>query len=513
MDTTKKLYAVFILALLSFSCTKLEEELRSNLEEGVSGSANTAELLISAYSTLNAPYQHDNRWCLQELSTDEAIAPTRGGDWDDNGVHRAIHLHTWNADNNYMNNTYNQLGTVVFQSSNVLKNNPSAQQAAEARFIRALALLDMIDFWGVAVYREDLEDFRKDPLLLDGEAGLAFIISEVNAIMNDLPASGPAYVANKNAARALLMKVYLNKGAFLNRQTPAFAAEDMNKVIELADQITGYTISPPGKYFDNFAPDNDEKSTENIFTLYNKEGDRGGGMSRTYNTVSHYNLTPGGWNGWATLGSMYDKFSAGDERRGINYSYPAFGRPNPANAVNVGFLAGQQYHQTTGAPLMARNPASEPLVYTREITIRTSGNTLETAGIRVLKYAYDYASLSGQKNNDWVVYRYADVLLMKAEAILRGGTGTAADALDIVNDIRTNRGAAALSSLDLNELLDERARELYWEGWRRQDLIRFGKFLGTWETKPNAGDTKELLYAIPSQQIAVNPSLTQNTGY
>jgi len=513
MNTGKKIYAVFILSLISFSCTKLNEELRSNLEEGVSGSTNTAELLISAYSTLNGPYQHDNRWCLQELSTDEAIAPTRGGDWDDNGIHRAIHLHTWNADNGYMNGTYNGLGTVVFQSSNVLRNNPSAQQAAEARFIRALALFDMVDLWGIAVYRENLDDFRMDPVVLSAEEGLEFIISEINGIINDLPSSGPAYVANKNAARVLLMKVYLNKGAFLNRESPTFAAADMNKVIELADQVTGYTISAPGKYFDNFAPDNDVKSTENIFTLYNKEGDRGGGMSGTYNTIAHYNMNPGGWNGWATLGSFYDKFSAGDERRGINYSYPAFGRPNPANATNVGFLIGQQYNQTTGAALMARNPSSESLVFTHDITIRTSGNTLETAGIRVLKYAYDYLSQSGQKNNDWVVYRYADVLLMKAEAILRGGTGTPADALDIVNNIRSNRGAADLASLNLDELLNERGRELYWEGWRRQDLIRFGKFLGTWETKPNAGDSKELLYAIPSQQISVNPGLEQNPGY
>ncbi|MBW7889589.1 MAG: RagB/SusD family nutrient uptake outer membrane protein [Chitinophagaceae bacterium] len=513
MNTKQGIYAVFILSLLSFSCTKLNEELRSNLEEGVSGSANTAELLISAYSTLNTPYQQQSRWCLQELSTDEAIAPTRGGDWDDNGTHRAIHLHTWNADNSYMNNTYNQLGTAVFQSSNVLRNNPSAQQGAEARFIRALALLDMIDLWGVAVYREDLDNFRVDPKVMTAEEGLNFVIGEINAIMNDLPASGPAYVASKNAARVLLMKVYLNKGAFLNRENPTFAPEDMNKVIELADQVTGYTISAPGKYFDNFAPDNDVKSTENIFTLYNKEGDRGGSMSRTYNTIAHYNMKPGGWNGWATLGTFYDKFTSDDERRGINYSYPAFGRPNPSGAPNVGFLAGQQYDQTTGTPLMARNPSSQPLVFTHDITIRTSGNTLETAGIRVLKYAYDYASQSGQKNNDWVVYRYADVLLMKAEAILRGGTGGGTNALDIVNDIRSARGVPDLSSLSIDELLDERGRELYWEGWRRQDLIRFGKFLGTWVTKPEAGQPKELLFALPSQQIAVNPSLKQNPGY
>lgn len=498
-------------SVLFLSCTKLKEEFRSNLESGDNISA--SDLLISAYATLNGPYQQGNRWAMQEISSDEAIAPTRGGDWDDNGRHRALHLHTWNADNDYMSGCFGQLGTTIYQASNVLRNSATQQQGAEARFIRSLAIFDMLDLWGKAVYREDLEKFKLDPVLMDPQAGLEFIISEMTAIMNDLPSNGPAYVANKNAARVLLMKVYLNRGAFLNRETPSFSAEDMNKVIDLANQISGYAISPPGKYFDNFAPDNDVKSTENIFTLYNKEGERGGSVGNTYNTIAHYNMNPGGWNGWATLGSFYDKFTAGDERLGFDYRYPAFDKPNPAKAKTVGFLIGQQYDLTTGAPLMARNPSSQPLAFSRDITIRTSGNTLETAGIRVLKYAYDYRSTSGQKNNDWVVYRYADVLLMKAEAMLRGGNGTPLDALNIVNSIRANRGAPALPSLNLDNLLAERGREFYWEGWRRQDLIRFGKFLDTWVTKPQAGQPKELVYAIPSQQLAVNPSLEQNPGY
>ena len=507
----KNFSLLLFLSVLSFSCTKLKEEFRSNLEAGDNISA--SDLLISAYATLNGPYQQGNRWSMQEISSDLAIAPTRGGDWDDNGRHRALHLHSWNADNDYMSGCFGQLGTAIYQSSNVLRNSPTTQQAAEARFIRSLAIFDMLDFWGKAVYREDLERFKLDPVLFDPQSGLDFIISEMTAIMSDLPSGGAAYVANQNAARVLLMKVYLNRGAFLNRETPQFDAADMNKVIEMANQVTGRTISASGKYFDNFAPDNDVKSTENIFTLYNKEGERGGSVGNTYNTIAHYNMNPGGWNGWATLKSFYDKFTPGDERLGFDYRYPAFNKPNPANARTVGLLVGQQYDLTTGAALMARNPSSQPLVFTEDITIRTSGNTLETAGIRVLKYPYDYASASGQKNNDWVVYRYADVLLMKAEAILRGGTGTAQDALAIVNSIRANRGAAALPALTLDNLLDERARELYWEGWRRQDLIRFGKFLGTWATKPEAGQPKELVYALPSQQLAVNPALEQNPGY
>ena len=508
--------ATILLGISVFSCTDLEEQLNSDLEQSSSGNITPAGLLISAYSSLNTPYQQENRWCLQELSSDEAVAPTRGGDWDDNGRHRAIHLHTWNADNGYMNDTFGQLLTAIFQASNVLRYKPSAQQAAEARFIRALAMFDVLDLWGVVPYRENLEDFRELPKTLTSQEAIDFIISEVNAIIPDLPGSGAAFMANKNAARVLLMKTYLNKGTFLNRQAPKFDAADMAKVISLANEVTGYTISPKGKYFDNFAPDNHLKSTENIFTLYNEEGVRGGGVDRAYWTVSHYNMSPGGWNGWAALSNLYDRFDAADERRGIYYNYPADTTSNRTKGYgrqNVGLLEGQQYSWVTNKALTARVPATQPLVFSKEITIRTSGATLETAGIRVLKYPFDYAS-RGQKNNDWVVYRYSDVLLMKAEAILRGGTpGTAADALMLVNSIRTNRGVANLTALTLDNLLDERSRELYWEGWRRQDLIRFGKFMAAGQIRPADTDPKTLVYAIPSQQIAVNSNLKQNPGY
>src|SRR5690606_9528638 len=210
MKMIYRYYGLLLAIVTMASCTDLDEEFRSSLEEG--DEISSSELLISAYATLNGPYQQGKRWCMQELSSDEAIAPTRGGDWDDNGRHRAIHLHTWNADNDYMSGCFNDFGTAIFQASNVLRNNATEQQKAEARFIRALAMFDMIDFWGIAVYREDLEDFRIAPIVFTAEEGLDFIISEVNEIMGALPGSGDAWVANKNAARVLLMKVYLNRG-------------------------------------------------------------------------------------------------------------------------------------------------------------------------------------------------------------------------------------------------------------------------------------------------------------
>ncbi|MBE8719585.1 RagB/SusD family nutrient uptake outer membrane protein [Sphingobacterium pedocola] len=522
MKLRSLLYITIVSSLVAatYSCTKLNEEFRGELEEGTSN-IDPAALLITAYNSLNTPYQQEQRWVMQEVSTDAAMAPTRGGDWDDNGMHRAIHLHTWNADNGYMNNTFVSLGTAIYNAANVLRYNPSAQQGAEARFIRALTMFDMLDLYGVVPIREgaSMEDFRIAPEVLEPEAAIDYMVKDLNEIMSSLPANGPkqAYIANRNAAKVLLMKIYLNKGTFLNRQSPTFEAEDMNQVITLANEITAtdvYDVSTTGKYFDNFAPDNDENSTENIYTLYNENGERGGNVDRTWNTIAHYNMRPGGWNGWCTLSDYYDKFTADDERRGIYYEYSAdttSNRTKKYHRQNVGFFAGQQYDWTTNEPLKARNPANASLLFTREVTIRTSGATLETAGIRPMKYAFDYGVV-GQRNNDWVVYRYADVLLMQAEAILRGGSGTASDALDLVNSIRINRGVTAFTSLTLDNLLDERARELYWEGWRRQDLIRFGKFLQAWQEKP-ASDPKVLVYPIPSQQIAVNPNLTQHTGY
>lgn len=506
----KNIKTVFILflTLAAFSCTKLHESLRGELEQNTSGTVSASQLLTSAYNSLNGPFQTGDLWHVQEHTSDEIIAPTRGPDWDDNGQWRALHAHTWNPDQGQIRGAFSGLLSAQFSASNVLQFNPSPQQAAEARFIRALTMFFVLDGWDQVPYREDLTNYKILPKTLKGKEATDFIISELTAIMATLPDNVAAYVANKNAARALLMKVYLNKGVYANRAAPTFDAADMNQVITLADQITAsakYSLND--EFFDNFAPDNDVKSKENIYTLYNQAGDRGGNVRGAAFQTSHYNMNPGGWNGFATLSDFYDKFEAVDQRRGKYYNYPG-ALPNPGKRMNVGFFVGQQYDLTTDAPLTDRK--SKPLIFTREVKLKETGDNLEVTGIRVIKYPYDYATSGDQKNNDWAIFRYADVLLMKAEAQMR--TGNAAGALLLVNQIRAKRGATALASVDLNKLLDERGREMYWEGWRRQDLIRFGKFLQPWQEKPT-DDPKFLLFPIPSDQLAVNPNLTQNPGY
>ena len=262
-----KFLVILFLAVFFFSCTKLDEKFRGELEQNNNSNITASGLLITAYNSIGGSFQgNGNLWSASSITSDEAIAPTRGPDWYDNGLWQALHLHTWNPDHEFLANGFNEMLTAQFNASNVLQYNPSAQQAAEARFIRALSMYWVLDGYDQVPYREDLTNFRELPVTLKGKEAADFIISELTAAINDLPDTGPAYTANKNAARALLMKVYLNYGVYENRAAPTFPK--MNEVIAMADQIINsnkYTLND--NFFDIFAPDNDVKSKESIYTF------------------------------------------------------------------------------------------------------------------------------------------------------------------------------------------------------------------------------------------------------
>lgn len=503
----KILFALPVLSL--FSCSKLDEEFRSSLTADqaqvvLQQTTDVNVLLQAVYNGLRTYQSNEQVFALQQNTSDETLVPTRGGDWDDNGVWRVLTSHGWTADHRDVLNAFNNLLGIVFNATNVLTFNPSATQAAEARFVRAFAMYTVLDLYGQVPFREPGENLLNPPKVLKGMEAFDFIMSEVNAVRNNLP-DGPAYKANKDAARVFLMKLYLNKGTYSNRQQPSFAAADMQQVITLADQIISsnkYTLA--NNVFDNYAPDNDVKSTENIFTNQNIGGVQGGGLNSRFNMGAHYNQTPGGWNGFATLADVYNKFEATDQRRGG--AYPGM---TEVGGMTIGFQVGQQYDKN-GVALKDRK--GNPLAFTPQVSLVESGNDLEIKGIRVQRYVVDYKNGNGQgqADNDYIFYRYADVLLMKAEALLRSnGTG----ALALVNQVRTKRGASALTAVTLDQLLDERQREFYWDGWRRQDLIRFGKFLAPNSIRTAASDPKNLYFPIPTTALAVNPNLTQNPGY
>jgi starch-binding outer membrane protein, SusD/RagB family len=305
----------------------------------------------------------------------------------------------------------------------------------------------------------------------------------------------------------------------------------MNQVITLADQIinsNNYQLTP--SMFDNFTPNNDVTGKGVIFANQNFGGTLAGNIRSRWFCTLHYNQTPSGWNGFTTLSDFYDKYEAGDARR-----YSTRGDFNGSTSFNLGFLEGQQFGKLKkkvanssgtfddsldvngnfiSAPLKDRK--GNNLAFTRNVSLIETGNNLEITGIRVMKYIPDLGS-GDNVNNDAVLIRYEDVLLMKAEAILRGGTATGTapfnTALGIVNAIRQRSSASALGTVTLTNVYDERGREFAWEGLRRSDMIRFGRFLAPTQLRTAASAATRLLFPIPSGQLAVNPNLKQNPGY
>lgn len=505
-----------ILLITTESCTDLEEQYAGHLTAAQIKSENIENLIGGLNASMKNVFQQSfgEVISLSEITTDELIAPTRGPNWSDNGIWRQLHQHQWNADHKLITGCFNDLGVVVFEATNILQFNPSPQQEAKVRFYRAWAMYWMLDFFDQVPYRDPGESTVQPARVRKGLAALDYITSEINDVMTILP-EGPASEPNKNAAKVFLMKCYLNKHIYADRQSKTADPTDMNKVISLGDEVLNSNLYEfSDNYFDNFAPDNAVIARENIFTQTNI-GVADDNPLFFYTAIPRHYTMIIGFNGFAVLSSLYDKFEETDLRREQVYPTPEW-MPNPGNHINIGLLIGQQYNMFSGEPLV--DGKGNLVIFTRDVKIIESGADLETTGIRPQKYAFDFSN-NVAFNNDWVYLRLPDVLLMKAEAILRGGTATAGPygntALELVNSIRLHpsRDASALTSVNFNTLLDERARELWLECWRRQDLIRFGKFLDPFLEKDYTSDPKYLLFPIPNQQIAVNKYLVQNPGY
>lgn len=544
-----KIVGCVALSLAVFSCTKLNEGLRSNLTNQQTaealGPAGTDLLLQAAYTDIGSAFNaQDLVFSLEENSTDESLVPTRGGDWDDNGVWRVIHAHTWNADHAQILNVFNSLNKLNFDATNVLAFSPTASQAAQAKFLRAISLYYLLDLYGQYPIRNPGDNLLNAPEVKTGADAIQFIIDDLNAALPDLPDGGNAnmYVANADACKAMLMKCYLNRGAFINRSAPTFDDADMQQVITLGNQIIGsghYSYMP--EYFDNFSVGND-KSTEILYSYKNITGESAGnsGINGRWFMTLHYNqYTPSnpnaGWNGFSTVADFYNSFGVNGTSLNASVHSPwsdtlvdkRLGRRYYAGVTNKsgqrpGLMIGQQYNEN-GVALQDRK--GNPLAFDPNIAsdMIETGSNLEVTGIRVEKYppdlSNDNSSYNGPSGNDLVMIRYADVVLMVAEAKMRSGDN--AGGLTMVNSLRSARGAAPLNSITLvnennindpNTLLAERSRELYWESVRRTDLIRFGVFLKPWAYK-TTDDPKNLLFPVPNQALAANPNLVQNPGY
>lgn len=536
-----KIFIILFLSALVFGCTKLDEKLNDRFVIAPGGgSSNASGLLLNAYNDLNAPFTNqDQVFSLEENTSDECLVPTRGGDWDDNGVWRVLHAHAWDATHGQSSTVFTNLGTIESDATTVLALSPTPEQAAEATFLRSMAQFYFLDLYGQVPYRtvENYNTVGAAPVMNPADA-IDTLVTNLTAIIPGLDVANGPNRATPDAARFLLMKVLLNKQAFLNKQTPAAAdPADMQEVISLGQAIVnGGHYHLTTNYFDNFGPNNagfapgvgTGVSGESIFSSSNNgtasnNGLSPAGVDARWMMTLHYNswdaagiYGSAGWNGFSTIADFYNAFDANDSRRG-NVPYPGV---TNISGLKVGLLEGQQYNEAGG---VVQDRKGNPLVFSPNVAlVEADPATLEGDGIRIIKYPPDYSSGNyngGVQHNQLVFFRYADVILMIAEAQLRNND--AADALTTVNTLRVARGAALLTTVSLvntanlydgNSLLAERQKEMYWESWRRQDLIRFGVFLQPWALK-TADNPKYLLFPIPATQLVANPNLKQNPGY
>lgn len=471
-------------------CTDLEIELTDSiLVESETGSfeGDPTALLGSAYRSLNGVVgsSYTGVSGLNEPTSDEMIIPTRSTDWGNGGVFRVLHTHTWDPAHSYILSVWNSMNQAVYYCNQVLASNPTEVQAAEAKALRAYYMYNVIDLFGQVPFREVDQGVDEYPIVMNRSDAFDFVIDDLESAQPFLDAGGPDSdhtLVSEAFVNALLARLYLNKAVY-KATNPAgsydFNASDMNKVIEYCDavQAAGFVYEPD--YFTNFTADGGK---EHILTFANW-------WSGMWIWPQLHNAQ-GGWNGASTLESFYNKFEENDQR--IGYV--------PSAGIGRGFLIGQQYGEDSTE---LKNRSGGPLAFTAEVYL--TGNP-DYTGIRVLKYDPVNAGA-------FVLMRYADVRLMKAEAILRGGSPTNEEtAQSIVDELRTVRGAS-IKPVDLDMILDERGRELYWEGIRRIDQIRFETFTKTtWEYKTSTDDTR-VLFSIPQRAMDSNPNLTQNEGY
>ncbi len=502
------------LALLGIlSCTSLDEkildeQLGANL---INDPANIEALINPPYASLRRTIEWFDYWGLQEMTSDEVIVPTRGTDWYDNGDWQQLHLHTWTADHGRMKNVWEALSqgisranTAIYYIGKFTQDSTTERYICEARFLRAYYMYLINDLFGLVPFREASEiDFSITPKVLSRKEANTYIINEISAVLPKLKTKSEVGSARVTigAANALLAKIYLNHEVFTGEPKWTETIQYANLVISNPD----YAVT--NDYWSMFQKDVAENPEFILRVPMDDNVDMGSG-SVWVNFTLHYSQTFGNitslWNGPCTTSTFFDTWNRSEDVRFYD------GRIKRETGFNQGFLMGQQFSMD-GTPLKMRN--NEPLIFVPEVNLVSSP---ENAGIRVVKYAPN-ANTERQFSspNDVPILRISDIYLVRAEAKFR--TGDIPGALADVNFIRARRSAAGktlplLTSLTLNDILKERGFELYWEGFRRQDLIRFGRFTDTWQEKP-VTDARKALFPIPTSALDVNANLKQNSSY
>lgn len=567
----------FLFAFLS--CTDLEEDILDESPTGTGQAEIVSGVVAPTYGLFRNVWLHTRNFGLQEIASDEAILPNRGGrDWFDGGKFIEVHQHLMTPGNALVGETWTELNLTLARAvaaEEKLKlqaesGNAEAQGALyEMIAMKAYLNMQLLDNWGLVFKKSILIEL---PEILRGQDAIDYLERELLSIVNVINDNKGPGRFSKNAVKALLARLYLNAAVYRNPYgTPDFKSEDMQKVIQYTNEIIAgpHALSP--EYFALFNDDNNSNS-EVIFSIDQR------GVLQTEHSR---------WAYWSISGDLVPRpewpNSRGTDAAAMTTDFyqtwvDAYGNVDPAVAdarffqeniiipdnlkdlngitpdndanhyfcvdaksfqINRGILRGVIWGPRKDAagnilkcddgkvriyPVINNRTSVSNRAYVNHLlqVDFSSEGSLHHTGHRFSKYQFSSTSpdCCSYSSVDLVLIRLGEIYLMRAEAKLRSGDN--AGALADINTLRTSRNArpaqtpAALTSIDLDILFREAGFELYWEGFRRNYQIRFGKYEGNWTGKTDS-DVKKRLFPIPQKVIdgssGVKGFLVQNEGY
>ncbi|MBZ9630061.1 RagB/SusD family nutrient uptake outer membrane protein [Salegentibacter sp. LM13S] len=451
-----------------------------------------------------------------ELPADQVILHGKIQGWWQNAESEQLMEHEWDASHAYFTTTYNTFFNTVGQANGLIASLEASPMEdidgplAELKALRAYAYFFLMDLFGnVPIFLESKVDPNNLPQQNSRSEVFAFVVAELQEAAELLPSAttvGGEYYGRltKEAVYSLLSTVYLNGEVYTGTPYNAEAIEYANKVINSG----AYSLLP--NYFDNFAPNN-ERNNEFIFGgVYTPNVPGGIGQPFVQKVLPGiggglFGLPYTPQNGFGTRPSIEQLYQEGDDRKDMFLSHGELKDPRTGETVMVERIVPDNNSQLYDPETSSLGPVPYEIIPATGIR-----NQPMNAGIKWIKWQLDPNTNGGNAGNDVAFIRYADVILTKAEALARQGDLDAA--LVLINDIRRRSDAAPLTSITLDDILDERGRELAFEMTRRRDLIRFGKFTDAWEFKEES-EPFRTIFPIPRTAIDANPNLEQNPGY
>lgn len=536
----KKIFALPLLAIsLSFtSC--LDETPKDQIPESeIYDSANS--LYVNAVASLyNYIGAHEEGEGLQgtcrgiydynTLTTDEAIIPIRGGNWYDGGLWENMYDHTWTATDTDLYNVWKYLYKVIVLSTksletidlhkSLLNDQQRDEYKAEVRAVRAMFYYYAMDMFGRIPILESSTQKTADIRQSNRSDVFKYIVNELQTVAPLLPNEHSNLQGNyygrvtRPVAWFLLAKLALNAEVYTDDNwTDSYRPDGKTIMIDVdgtqknawltcihyCNLIASAGYSLASDYTKNFAVHN-ENSNENIFTIPLDK--------MLYLNEFHYLFRSRHYAHGGAYGGASENGTCATLHTMAVYGYNT---SSPDARLDMNFYTGKVEVDGSNVTLDDGTPLEyKPLAVERNLT---SSQYIETAGARMKKYEVDRTAYSDGRmpDNDIVLYRYADVMLMKAEAKVRNGESGDEE----LNAVRNRVGMPSLPAT-LDNILNERLLELVWEGWRRQDMIRFGTYNKSYDIHtPSEADNKgyTTVFPIPGKARELNPNLEQNPGY